>query len=82
MAGKTAFVGKVMMDKIAGSTSLAGNSSDAKCLLCETGTDVITVPKCMHTVCSNCATRDGKNIVCPVEDCYETFFHFTINNAT
>jgi len=77
MAGKTALVGKLMLDNMAEEGIV--HHGDI-CFVCGERGDVVTLPKCYHNACMPCVSSVGKNVVCPLSTCFETFFQFSVNN--
>ena len=77
LAGKTAYVSKLMMDNF-GSKGGLDITECTVCSVCESNQRVTVVPQCGHIVCEECGVRIGANRVCPVANCYENFFRFTV----
>lgn len=75
MAGKTAIVGKLVYDRYSSTKEV---QSDLPCECCGNSENVVVVPKCKHNVCLRCGSEVGRNEVCPIRNCYESFFQFTV----
>ena len=80
LAGKTAFVGKVVLDRMGATGDEVLEDSTEICARCGSLNDISTLPKCRHKVCLECGLAVGKAVVCPIEDCFEDFFQFKVNN--
>ena len=76
MAGKSVYACKLVVDHF---NSKPNSSPMHHCGICSSNIDVSTNPNCDHEVCLDCGLRIGYNRVCPISNCFEKFFRFTVN---